>query len=46
MGPNADRIPTGGGSGFVTPFSTVSVSEGLEKLKKKEPRSVDGRCDL
>ena len=35
MGPNADRIPTGGGSGFVTPFSTVSVSEGLEKLKKK-----------
>ena len=34
MGPNADRIPTGGGSGFVTPFSTVSVSEGLEKLKK------------
>ena len=25
----------GGGSGFVTPFSTVSVSEGLEKLKKK-----------
>lgn len=35
MGPNADRIPTGGGSGFVTPFSTVSVSEGLEKLKKR-----------
>ena len=29
MGPNADRIPTGGGSGFVTPYSTVSVYQGL-----------------
>lgn len=35
MGPNADLIPTGGGSGFVTPFSTVSVAQGLGKLKKK-----------
>ena len=31
LGPNADRIPTGGGSGFVTPYSTVSVAEGLGK---------------
>lgn len=29
LGPNADRIPTGGGSGFVTPYSTVSVYDGL-----------------
>lgn len=35
MGPNAALIPTGGGSGFVTPFSTVSVAQGLKELKKK-----------
>lgn len=35
MGPNANLIPTGGGSGFVTPFSTISVSQGLKNLKKK-----------
>lgn len=34
MGPNANLIPTGGGSGFVTPFSTISVSQGLNNLKK------------
>lgn len=34
MGPNANLIPTGGGSGFVTPFSTISVSQGLNYLKK------------
>lgn len=32
LGPNADRIPTGGGSGFVHPYSTVSVYEGLKEL--------------
>lgn len=26
-------IPTGGGSGFVTPYSTVSVYEGLTQIK-------------
>ena len=30
LGPNADVIPTGGGSGFVTPISTVSVYQGLK----------------
>lgn len=35
IGPNADYIPTGGGSGFVTPFSTVSVKEGLQNLRGK-----------
>lgn len=35
LGPNANRIPTGGGSGFVTPASTVSVSQGLGELQKK-----------
>ena len=29
MGPNAHKIPTGGGSGFVHPYSTVSLYEGL-----------------
>ncbi len=33
IGPNADMIPTGGGSGFVTPYSTVSVYEGLTQIK-------------
>ena len=32
MGPNADRIPTGGGSGFVHPYSTVSIYEGIAEL--------------
>ena len=33
LGPNADRVPTGGGSGFVHPYSTVSVYEGLKEMK-------------
>lgn len=33
LGPNAAKTPTGGGSGFVTPFSTVSPAEGLKKLR-------------
>ena len=33
IGPNADIIPTGGGSGFVTPYSTVSVYEGMTQIK-------------
>lgn len=33
IGPNADMIPTGGGSGFVTPYSTVSVYEGMTQIK-------------
>ena len=32
MGPNADVITTGGGSGFVTPYSTVSPYQGLVEL--------------
>ena len=32
LGPNAGRIPTGGGSGFVTPFSTVPVAQGLNDI--------------
>lgn len=35
IGPNADCIPTGGGSGFVTPFSTITVKDGLLSLRKK-----------
>ena len=33
VGPNADRVPTGGGSGFVHPYSTISVYEGLKTVK-------------
>ena len=44
MGPNADRIPTGGGSGFVHPYSTVSVFDGLESLSgKKNTRLLDDK---
>ena len=32
LGPNADVIPTGGGSGFVTPHSTTSLYKGLVNL--------------
>lgn len=35
LGPNANLIPTGGGSGFVSPFSTVTVSQGMKELQKK-----------
>lgn len=35
MGPNSGNIPTGGGSGYVNPFYTVSVKEGLEKAGGK-----------
>lgn len=35
LGHNADRTPSGGGSGFVQPFSSVSVYEGLKKELKK-----------
>ena len=33
LGPNADKVSTGGGSGFVTPFSTVSAAEGLKTIR-------------
>ena len=32
MGPNADIITTGGGSGFVTPYATVSPYRGLADI--------------
>ena len=35
MGSNAEVLVTGGGSGFVFPFSTVSIAEGLEQLQKR-----------
>jgi beta-glucosidase len=36
LGPNADKIPTGGGSGFVNSFHTVSVLEGFRQLAGKK----------
>lgn len=35
MGPNAGSVPTGGGAGFVHPFSTVSVGEGMQLVGKR-----------
>lgn len=35
LGHNADRTPSGGGSGFVQPFSSVSLYDGLKKELKK-----------
>lgn len=35
LGPNADDIPTGGGSGFVTPYATTSVYDGMKKILGK-----------
>ncbi len=32
MGPNATVIPTGGGSGFVTPFSSVTPWQGIKAV--------------
>ena len=34
-GPNADRIVTGGGSGFVTPIVNTSVAAGLSSIDRK-----------
>lgn len=46
-GPNADRIVTGGGSGFVTPLISCSVVQGMQEMGKKfkttyaEPQLLD-----
>lgn len=34
-GPNADRIVTGGGSGFVTPLTSVSVASGMSSIDRR-----------
>ena len=34
-GPNADKIVTGGGSGFVTPLISYSVAKGMSEIDKK-----------
>ncbi len=37
LGPNADRIPCGGGSGKVDPLYSISLNDGLKSLGKKWP---------
>ena len=37
LGPNADRIPCGGGSGKVDPLFSISLYEGLSSFGKKWP---------
>ena len=39
-GPNADKIVTGGGSGFVTPLISSPVSEGMKNIDKKIKSSI------
>lgn len=39
-GPHADRIVTGGGSGFVTPLITSSVAQGMLNVDKKVKTTV------
>lgn len=36
IGPNVAHIPIGGGSGIVTPFSSISVGEGMKKILGKQ----------
>lgn len=36
MGPNAKKIPTGGGSGFVDPFSSISVLDAMRDISSKK----------
>lgn len=36
MGPNANHIPMGGGSGFVNPYSTVTLWAGMQDAYKKK----------
>ncbi len=35
LGPNAGKMPSGGGSGSVTPFYSVPLADGLKALHKK-----------
>ena len=35
LGPNASRIPTGGGSGFVSPFSVTTVADAMKDMNRK-----------
>ena len=39
-GPNADRIVTGGGSGFVTPLISSSIAKGMSTIDKKVKTEV------
>lgn len=44
-GPHANRIVTGGGSGFVTPLITSSVVDGMQQVDKKvKTRSLSDMC--
>ena len=34
LGPYADHVTTGGGSGFVSPFRTTTVAGGMKKIHR------------
>ena len=40
LGPNADKIVTGGGSGFVTPLFSYSVAQGMSNIDKRIKTTV------
>lgn len=35
LGPNADRVTTGGGSGFVSPFSSITTAAAMKRHRVK-----------
>ena len=39
-GPNSGNIPTGGGSGYVHPFQTVSVGQGMQQMGSKYKTTI------
>ena len=46
LGPNAARVTTGGGSGFVTPFHTTAISQGLMNEMGEKRVTVLSDADL
>lgn len=41
LGPNADRVTTGGGSGFVSPFSSTTTAAAMKKAARKTVALTD-----
>ena len=39
-GPNAEKVVTGGGSGFVTPLVSTSVAEGMQQIDRRIKTAV------
>ncbi|MGM9757339.1 MAG: glycoside hydrolase family 3 C-terminal domain-containing protein [Candidatus Cryptobacteroides sp.] len=46
LGPNATKVTTGGGSGFVTPFHSVTVADGLTLVRGSKNVTVLSDSEL